>query len=87
MAAAISLGATTAARGSQVAAIGTGFSPGRTEIIYLNGAYVGVAPTNSSGAFNYPITIPAVATGSSKPVMDKDSTDITVTAITTLTVT
>jgi len=84
--ASISLGASSAAVGSFVYVAGSGFPGGHTEVVYLNGQFVGVLPTNVNGAFAGNLKVPSVPAGAARPVVAKDNTDITVSATASLTV-
>jgi hypothetical protein len=93
MAAAVNIEQTTAARGASVAVNGSGYPPGHTAIIYLNGNYMGVQPTTptttvTGGTFAGPLVVPqGTPVGAAKPAVCEDGTNIAISATDTLTVT
>jgi hypothetical protein len=64
--AAITLGASSGAAGSQVTIAGTGFGGGETVVLTVRGQYAGVFPTEQDGSFDgiafIPEDLPAAAT-------------------------
>jgi hypothetical protein len=93
MAAAIALKDSTCARGAADSAALSGFSAGRTVIVYVNGNYAGVKSTGPHdtqttwGAVTGQVGMPSANPSGAQPVAAVDGTDQSTKATTTVTLT